>query len=83
MLLEALVACAGVTVSAVATAMGVKLRSGRVIAEGHWDARGTLGVDRDVPVGGVDVLMNNAGTSPGGTTMSAGARARGQPLGRH
>ena len=46
MLLEALVACAGVTFSAVATAMGVKLRGGRVIAEGHWDARGTLGVDR-------------------------------------
>src|SRR5438105_10500388 len=44
MLLEALVACAGVTVSAVATAMGVKLRGGRVVAEGHWDARGTLGV---------------------------------------
>ena len=49
MLLEALVACAGVTVSAVATAMGVKLRGGRVIAEGHWDARGTLGVDREAP----------------------------------
>jgi hypothetical protein len=44
MMLEALVACAGVTVSAVATAMGVKLRGGRVVAEGHWDARGTLGV---------------------------------------
>ena len=49
MMLEALVACAGVTVSAVATAMGVKLRGGRVIAEGHWDARGTLGVDREAP----------------------------------
>ena len=46
MMLEALVACAGVTVSAVATAMGVKLRGGRVVAQGHWDARGTLGVDR-------------------------------------
>src|SRR5438270_11123047 len=44
MLLEALVACAGVTVSAVATALGVKLRGGRVVAEGHWDTRGTLGV---------------------------------------
>src|ERR1700731_1127026 len=51
MLLEALVACAGVTVSAVATAMGVKLRGGRVVAEGHWDARGTLGVDREGPGG--------------------------------
>ncbi len=57
MLLEALVACAGVTISAVATAMGVKLRSGRVIAEGHWDARGTLGVDRDVPVGLTDIAL--------------------------
>jgi uncharacterized OsmC-like protein len=37
--------------------MGVKLRGGRVIAEGHWDARGTLGVDRDVPVGLTDIAM--------------------------
>lgn len=51
MLLEALVACAGVTLRAVATAMGVTLRSGKVIAEGLWDARGTLGIDRAVPVG--------------------------------
>jgi uncharacterized OsmC-like protein len=51
MLLEALVACAGVTMSAVASAMGVRLRGGRVIAEGCWDARGTLGVDREAPVG--------------------------------
>jgi uncharacterized OsmC-like protein len=51
MLLEALAACAGVTLSAVATAMGVELRGGRVIAEGEWDARGTLGIDRNVPVG--------------------------------
>jgi uncharacterized OsmC-like protein len=57
MLLEALVACAGVTISAVATAMGVKLRAGRVIAEGHWDARGTLGVDREVPVGLTDIAL--------------------------
>jgi uncharacterized OsmC-like protein len=56
-LLEALVACAGVTISAVATAMGVNLRGGRVIAEGHWDARGTLGVDRDVPVGLTDITL--------------------------
>jgi uncharacterized OsmC-like protein len=56
-LLEALVACAGVTVSAVATAMGVNLRGGRVIAEGHWDARGTLGVNRDVPVGLTDIAL--------------------------
>src|SRR6266403_5377217 len=57
MLLEALVACAGVTLSAVATAMGVTLRGGRVIAEGHWDARGTLGVDRAVPIGLTDVAL--------------------------
>jgi uncharacterized OsmC-like protein len=53
MLLEALVACAGVTMSAVATAMGVRLRGGRV----HWDARGTLGVDREVPVGLSDIAL--------------------------
>jgi uncharacterized OsmC-like protein len=57
MLLEALAACAGVTMSAVATAMGVKLRGGRVIAEGHWDARGTLGVDREAPVGLTDIAL--------------------------
>jgi uncharacterized OsmC-like protein len=57
MLLEALVACAGVTVSAVATAMGVKLRGGRVVAQGHWDARGTLGVDREAPVGLTDIAL--------------------------
>ena len=57
MLLEALVACAGVTMNAVATAMGVKLRGGRVIAKGHWDARGTLGVDREVPVGLSDIAL--------------------------
>jgi uncharacterized OsmC-like protein len=57
MLLEALVACDGVTMSAVATAMGVKLRGGRVIAEGHWDARGTLGVDREAPVGLTDIAL--------------------------
>ena len=57
MLLEALVACAGVTISAVATAMGVKLRGGRVIAEGHWDACGTLGVDREAPVGVTDIVL--------------------------
>lgn len=51
MLLEALVACAGVTVKAVATALEIPLRSGRVRAEGDLDFRGTLGVDKDVPVG--------------------------------
>ena len=57
MLLEALVACAGVTLRAVATAMGVTIRSGRVVAEGHWDARGTLGVDRAAPIGLTDIAL--------------------------
>lgn len=51
MLLEALVACAGVTLRAVATALGIELRSGRVVAEGDLDFRGTLGVDKAAPVG--------------------------------
>jgi uncharacterized OsmC-like protein len=51
MLLEALVACAGVTLRAVATSLGIPLRSGRVRAEGELDFRGTLGVQRDAPVG--------------------------------
>ena len=51
MLLEALVACAGVTVKAVATALEIPLRSGRVSAEGDLDFRGTLGVDKETPVG--------------------------------
>ena len=51
MLLEALVACAGVTLKAVATALGIKLRRGRVSAEGELDFRGTLGVAKDAPVG--------------------------------
>ena len=51
MLLEALVACAGVTLAAVATATGIVVRSGSVQAEGDLDFRGTLGVDKSVPVG--------------------------------
>ncbi len=51
MLLEALVACAGVTLRAVATSLGISVGSGTVRAEGDLDFRGTLGVDRDVPVG--------------------------------
>lgn len=51
MLLEALVACAGVTVSAVATAIGLDLRGGTVSAEGDLDFRGTLAVAKDAPVG--------------------------------
>ena len=51
MLLQALVACAGVTLKAVATAIEVPLRSGTVVAEGDLDFRGTLGVDREATVG--------------------------------
>ena len=51
MLLEALVACAGVTLRAVATSLGIPVRSGRVRAEGDLDFRGTLGVDSEAPVG--------------------------------
>jgi uncharacterized OsmC-like protein len=51
MLLQALVACAGVTLRSVATAIGVEVRSGRVTAEGDLDFRGTLAVDRDAAVG--------------------------------
>ena len=51
MLLEALVACAGVTLRAVATSLGIPVDGGRVAAEGDLDFRGTLGVDRDAPVG--------------------------------
>jgi uncharacterized OsmC-like protein len=51
MLLEALVACAGVTLKAVATALEIPLRSGTVSAEGDLDFRGTLGVAKDAPVG--------------------------------
>lgn len=49
--LEAVAACAGVTLRAVATAMGVTLTAATVRATGTWDARGTLGVDRDAPIG--------------------------------
>ena len=51
MLLEALVACAGVTLKAVSTALAIRLKSGTVSAEGDLDFRGTLGVDKEAPVG--------------------------------
>jgi uncharacterized OsmC-like protein len=51
MLLEALVACAGVTLNAVATALGIELRDASLHAEGDLDFRGTLGVSKEVPVG--------------------------------
>jgi uncharacterized OsmC-like protein len=51
MLLEALAACAGVTLKAVATALNIELRDAKVLAEGDLDFRGTLGVAKDAPVG--------------------------------
>jgi uncharacterized OsmC-like protein len=57
MLLEALVACAGVTLRAVATAIGVDIKDARVKAEGDLDFRGTLGVARDAPVGFRDIRL--------------------------
>jgi uncharacterized OsmC-like protein len=57
MLLEALVACAGVTLKAVATAMSIPLRGGTVRAEGLFDARGTLGTDKSAPVGLQDLRL--------------------------
>ena len=57
MLLEALVACAGVTLKAVATALGLEVCSGRVLAEGDLDFRGTLGVAKDAPVGFSDIRL--------------------------
>jgi uncharacterized OsmC-like protein len=57
MLLAALAACAGVTLTAVASAMGLAVRGGRIVAVGTWDARGTLGVDRSVPVGLAEISL--------------------------
>ena len=57
MLLEAMVACAGVTLRAVATAMGITIRKGRIFADGVWDARGTLAVDRAAPVGLTEITL--------------------------
>ena len=57
MLLEALVACAGVTVKAVATALDIPLKSGKVSAEGDLDFRGTLGVDKEAPVGFAEIRL--------------------------
>jgi uncharacterized OsmC-like protein len=57
MLLEALVACAGVTLKAVATALGIQLDDARLSAEGDLDFRGTLGVAKDAPVGFRDIRL--------------------------
>ena len=64
MLMESLVACAGVTLKAVATAMRLPLKRAKVIAEGSWDARGTLGVDRAAPVGLREVRLTFEIDSP-------------------
>jgi uncharacterized OsmC-like protein len=58
MLLEALVACAGVTLKAVATALEIPLKSGTVSAEGDLDFRGTLGIAKDVPVGFAKIRLH-------------------------
>ena len=57
MLLEALVACAGVTLNAVATALGLEVRDARITAEGDLDFKGTLGVERQSPVGFRDIRL--------------------------
>ncbi|MDP6813896.1 MAG: OsmC family protein [Alphaproteobacteria bacterium] len=57
MLLEALVACAGVTLNAVATALDLDVRDARISAEGDLDVRGTLGVDKAAPVGFRDIRL--------------------------
>jgi len=58
MLLEALAACAGVTLNAVATAMGIELRDAEIEAQGELDFRGTLGVDKTAPVGFKSIRLN-------------------------
>jgi len=58
MLLDALVGCAGVTLSAVATALGIPLRNATIRADGDLDFRGTLGVSKDVPVGFKQIRLN-------------------------
>ena len=58
MLLEALVGCAGVTLRAVATALGISLRDATIRAEGDLDFRGTLGVSKDVPVGFKEIRLH-------------------------
>lgn len=58
MLLESLVACAGVTLKAVATAMEIPIENGSITAEGTMDFRGTLGVSRDVPIGLTNIKLS-------------------------
>ena len=67
MLLQALVACAGVTLSAVATALEIPIEEGKIRAEGDLDFRGTLGISKDVPAGFRDIRLffeiNSSATS--------------------
>jgi len=60
MLLEALVACAGVTLRAVATSLGIDVREANITAEGDLDFRGTLGVSKEVPVGFANIRLRFA-----------------------
>ena len=64
LLLESLVACAGVTFNVVATAMGVAFNSAAIIVEGEGDFRGTLGITKDVPVGITDIRLRFEVDSP-------------------
>lgn len=67
MLLEALAACTGVTLSAVAAAIGIEIKSGTIYAEGDLDFKGTLGVSKEVPVGFKTIRLNfqiDSDTSP-------------------
>ena len=73
MLLEALVACAGVTLSAVATALGITLRDATLHAEGDLDFRGTLGLSKEVPVGFQNIRL--AGCSRHGCIAGANQHA--------
>ncbi len=65
MLLEALVACAGVTLKAVATALEIPLQGGTITADGELDFRGTLGVDRQAPVGFASIALRFELDAPG------------------
>jgi uncharacterized OsmC-like protein len=72
MLLEALVACAGVTLGAVATAIGVELRDAYIHAEGDLDFRGTLGVSKEIPVGFQNIRLTfNLDTNATGEQIAA------------
>ena len=89
MLLEALLACAGVTLRSVATAMGLTLRSATLRADGYFDARGTLGLDRSAPVGVQDIVVSiDADTDADDESLERLARSTerycvvGQTLGR-